>query len=92
MKRRNASILKTRKKSKNYKCEGCNSVFHNISQFKHHVKTNIPCRLKLKYCCDFCGYIGYDSDGLQRHLPYCSQKVLCTSTPTLATLIALKLR
>ena len=76
MKRRNTSSFKSRKKSKKYKSEGCNSVFHNISQFKHHVKTNIPCRLKLKYCCDFCGYIGYDSDGLQRHLtlvPTCQQ-------------------
>ena len=76
MKRRYSSNLKTRKKYKTYKCEGCNSVFHSISLFKHHVKNNIPCRQKLKYCCDFCGYIGYDSDGLRRHLnlvPSCQQ-------------------
>ena len=76
MKRRYSSKLKTRKKFKTYKCEGCNSVFHNINLFKHHVKNNVSCRQKLKYCCDFCGYIGYDSDGLRRHLnlvPSCQQ-------------------
>ena len=76
MKRRHISISKSRKKSKTYKCEGCNRTFGNITEFKRHVKTNTVCRQTLKYCCDFCGYIGYDSDGLRRHLnlvPSCQQ-------------------
>ena len=44
--------------------------FSSISTFKSHLASNQTCKQKLPYCCDYCGFIGYNIFSWEKHLQF----------------------
>ena len=61
---------KKRKYSKQTRltCPKCDMTFYAVSHYKNHMKSSDECRSVNPYCCKFCEYIGFDSNGFNRHL------------------------
>ena len=58
------------RRNKTYLCDACKSIFPSLTSFKSHLSANIACKNKLPFCCDFCGFIGYDSTAWGRHMQF----------------------
>ena len=43
-------------------------TFYAVSHYRNHINTSKICHSFNPYCCKFCEYIGFDSNGLNQHL------------------------
>ena len=61
---------KKRKHSKQTKltCPKCGMMFYSVGHYKDHMKTSKICHSINPYCCNFCEYLGFDSNCLNQHL------------------------
>ena len=61
---------KKRKYSKQTRltCPKCEMTFYAFNHYKNHMNTSKICHSFNPYCCKFCEYIGFDSNGLNQHL------------------------
>ena len=56
-------------------CPNCEMIFYAVTHYKDHMKTSKKCHSVNLYCCKFCDYVGFDSNGLNQHL---MKNQLCT--------------
>ena len=72
-----SSKQKKRKYSKQTKltCPNCDMIFYAISHYKDHMKISKKYHSANSFCCKFCEYVGFDSNGLNQHL---MKNPLCT--------------
>jgi len=61
---------KKRKYSKQTKltCPKCGMTFYTVGHYKDHMRSSTICRSENSFSCNFCDYIGLDSNGLNQHL------------------------
>ena len=61
---------KKRKYSKQTKltCPNCEMIFYAVTHYKDHMTSSKKCHSVNPYCCKFCDYVAFDSNGLNQHL------------------------